>query len=143
MAATMLFHQIICSISYLIHIILFMLKIILEPQWLLLRGKVKVKSLSSVWLCNPMNCSLPGSSVHGILQARILEWVAISFSRGSSQPRDRTQVSRIGSRHFNCWATREPYWRGVYGKFLGWYESFQVQLYQKLGTVFLNLVVVG
>ena len=38
--------------------------------------------------CNPMNCSLPGSSVHGILQTRILEWVAIPFSRGSSQPRD-------------------------------------------------------
>ena len=42
--------------------------------------------VSSVWLCNPIDCSLPGSSVHGILQARILEWVSISFSRGSSQP---------------------------------------------------------
>ena len=42
---------------------------------------------SCLTLCNPMNCSPPGSSVHGILQARILEWVAISFSRGSSQPR--------------------------------------------------------
>ena len=38
-------------------------------------------------LCDPMDCSLPGSSVHGILQERVLEWVAISFSRGSSQPR--------------------------------------------------------
>ena len=56
-------------------------------------------------LCDPMDCSLPGSSVHGILQARILEWVTISFSRGSSQPRDRTQVSRIGGRCFNLWAT--------------------------------------
>ena len=46
-------------------------------------------------LCNPMDCSPPGSSVHGILQARILEWVAISFSRGSSQPRDQTQVSCV------------------------------------------------
>ena len=52
-------------------------------------------------LCDSVDCSLPGSSVHGILQARILEWVAISFSRGSSQPRDRTQVSRIGGRRFN------------------------------------------
>ena len=43
--------------------------------------KVKVKSLSHVRLCNPVDCSLPGSSVHGILQARILEWVAISFSK--------------------------------------------------------------
>ena len=47
-------------------------------------------------LCNPMNCRPPGSSVHRILPARILEWVAISFSRGSSQPRDRTDVSCIG-----------------------------------------------
>ena len=44
-------------------------------------------------LCGPMDSSPPGSSVHGILQARILEWVAIPFSRGSSQPRDQTQVS--------------------------------------------------
>ena len=53
-----------------------------------------------------MDCSLPGFSIHGILQARVLEWVAISFSRGSSLPRDRTQVSRIAGRHFNLWATR-------------------------------------
>ena len=52
-------------------------------------------------LCDPVDCSLPGSSIQGILQARILEWVAISFSRGSSRPRDRTQVSRIGGRCFN------------------------------------------
>ena len=58
-------------------------------------------------LCDPVDCSLPGSSIHGILQARILEWVAISFSRGSSRPRDQTQVSRIGGRRFNLWATRE------------------------------------
>ena len=58
-------------------------------------------------LCNPMDCSLPGSSLHGIFQARVLEWVAISFSRGSSWPRDRTQVSRIPGRCFNLWATRE------------------------------------
>ena len=55
----------------------------------------------------PMDCSPPGSSVHGILQARILEWVAISFSRGSSQPRNQTQVSCIAGRCFNLWATRE------------------------------------
>ena len=54
-----------------------------------------------------MDCSPPGSSVHGILQARILEWGAISFSRGSSWPRDQTQVSHISGRHFNLWATRE------------------------------------
>ena len=47
-------------------------------------------------LCDPMDCSPLGSSVHGISQARILEWVAISFSRGYSQPRDRTHISCIG-----------------------------------------------
>ena len=60
-------------------------------------------------LCDPVDCSLPGSSVHGILQERILEWVASSFSSGSSWPRDRTQVSRIAGRCFNLWATREEY----------------------------------
>ena len=54
-----------------------------------------------------MDCSLPGFSIHGIFQSRILEWVAISFSRGSSQPRDGTWVSLIVGRHFSVWATRE------------------------------------
>ena len=54
-----------------------------------------------------MDCSLPGSSVHGISQARILEWVAISFSRGSSWPRNWTQVSCIGRWILYHWATRE------------------------------------
>ena len=58
-------------------------------------------------LCDPMDCSLPGSSVHGILQARILERVAISSSRRSSQPRDWTQVSCSAGRFFTIWATRE------------------------------------
>ena len=51
-------------------------------------------------LCDPMDCSLPGSSVHGIFQVIVLEWIAISFSRGSSLPRDQTQVSRIVDRRF-------------------------------------------
>ena len=71
-------------------------EVILIPLW---------KSLSCVRLCDPMNCSLPGSSVHGMLQARILEWVA--FSRGSSQPRDQTQFYHIAGRFFIIWATRE------------------------------------
>ena len=58
-------------------------------------------------LCDPMDCSLPGSSLHGILPARVLEWVAISSSRESSRPRDRAQVSHIGGGRFNLWATRE------------------------------------
>ena len=57
--------------------------------------------------CDPMDCSLPGFSVHGILQARVLEWVTISFFRGSSQTRDQTRVSHIGGRRFNLWATKE------------------------------------
>ena len=61
-------------------------------------------------LCNPMDCSLPGSLVHEILQARVLEWVAPSFSRGSSQLRDQTGVSCIVSRCFTIWATREAQW---------------------------------
>ena len=60
--------------------------------------KVKVKSRPT--LCDPMDCSLPGSSVHRIFQAIVLEWIAISFSRGSSQPRDQTQVSHIVDRCF-------------------------------------------
>ena len=58
-------------------------------------------------LCDPMDCSLQGSSVCGILQARILEWVAIFFSKGSSWPRDQTQVSCIAVGFFIIWATRE------------------------------------
>ena len=54
-----------------------------------------------------MDSGPPGFSVHGILQARILKWVAISFSRGSSQPRDWTWVSCITGRCFNLWATTE------------------------------------
>ena len=54
-----------------------------------------------------MDCSPPGSSVHGIFQAGILEWVAISFSRGSSRPRDWTPVSCVVGRFVTIWATRE------------------------------------
>ena len=58
-------------------------------------------------LCDPTDCSLPGFSIHGIFQARVLEWIATSFSRGSSWPRDWTQVSRIAGRRFTIWANRE------------------------------------
>ena len=93
-------------------------------------------------LCDPMDCSPPGSSAHGILQARILEWVAISFSRGSSRPRDQTQLSHIAGRHFNLWATREDKPRqcikkqrdhfankGPYGQSSG-FSSSQVQMWE-------------
>ena len=58
-------------------------------------------------LCDPVDCNPSGSLSTGILQARILEWVAIPFSRGSSQPRDQTQVSCIADRFFTLWAIRE------------------------------------
>ena len=64
-----------------------------------------VQSCPTLW--DPIDCNLPGSSVHGIFQARILEWVAISFSKGSSPPRDQTQVSCTAGRLFTVWATRE------------------------------------
>ena len=67
-----------------------------------LNGHVSVSEVtqSCLTLCNPMDWSLPGSSVHGVLQARILEWVAIFFSRGTSGPRDRTRVSHFMGRFF-------------------------------------------
>ena len=72
---------------------------------------ISVKCCCSVswshWtLCDPMDCSSPGSSVHGISQARLLEWVVISFSMESSQPRDQTYVSSTSSILYH-WATRE------------------------------------
>ena len=70
----------------------------------------KEKSLS---LCDPMDCSPPGSSVGGIFQARVLEWVSVSFSRGSSWPRDRTLISRIVGRRFTVWTTREVLGTGI------------------------------
>ena len=81
-------------------------------------------------LCDPMDCSLPGSPVHGIFQAIVLEWIAISFSRGSSQPRDWTWVSCIVDRRFTIWATRE---------FLKWKWKFlcHVQLFVTPWTVAL------
>ena len=68
-------------------------------------------------LCNPMDCSLPGSSVQEISQARILEWVANFFSRRSLWSSDRTHVSCIG-RFFTIWATREANSPGSHGQYL-------------------------
>ena len=100
------------------------------PELVLVKVQIGVRDLSreaeknaSVWyfvhvcsvtkscpsLCQPMDCSPPGSFVHGILQARILEWVAISFSRGYSWPRDQTWVSCIGMWVLYRWATREAH----------------------------------
>ena len=77
------------------------------------RLKVKVTQwCPTVW--NPMDCSLPGFTIYGILQARILEWVAILVSRRSSQPRDCIQVSHIESGFFTVWTTREADWLDLF-----------------------------
>ena len=87
--------------------------------------------------CDPKDCSPPGSSVRGISQARTLEWAAVSFSRGSSQPRNRTQVSCIGGRRFNLWATREAHRVSEHkipsqSRRPPWYRNFLI--FQRLAT---------
>ena len=71
----------------------------------------------------PVDCRSPGSSVRGISQARILEWVAVSFSRGSSWPRDQTRFSHIAGRCFNLWATREVQSRAQFRAKNTWYST--------------------
>ena len=75
--------------------------VLLWPAYVLLIAQ------SCLILCNPTDYSLPGSTVHGILQARILEWIAIPFSRGSSLSRGWTWVSCVAGGFFNVWAIRE------------------------------------
>ena len=70
-----------------------------------LRTCMNAQLLSCVWLCNPMDCSPPGSSVHEILQARILEWLVISSSRESFQPRDQTFISCIAGGCFTIFSS--------------------------------------
>ena len=99
--------------------------------------KVKWKSLSCVRLCDSMDCI-----VHGIFQSRILEWVAGPFSRGSSQPRDQTQVSHIAGGFFTSWATREA--QTYYKCKLLRNLKFTVVFCQHINTVdfFFNLIVI-
>ena len=96
-----------CNTRYSFVIIDFLFK--LEYVWefyVWVKRESEVAQLCQT-LCDSMDCSLPVSSIHGIFQARTLEWVAISFSRRSFQPRDWTQISRIVGRRFTVWATRE------------------------------------
>ena len=81
-------------------------------------------------LCDHMDCSLPGSSVHEIFQARVLKWVAISFSRGSSQPRDQIQASHIVGRYFTIWA-REVGWSKNYPKRKVYSNKFYLKKQEK------------
>ena len=99
--------QLVHSASQVYYILLLLcIFILLLFESLILSVCVLVTELC-LTLCDPMDYRFPGSSVHETLQARILEWVAISFSRGSSQPRNRTQVSCIVGRFLTIWATRE------------------------------------
>ena len=84
----------------------------IQDQDLSEKVKMLVTQLCLI-LCIPMDCSPPGSTVHGILQARILEWVAICFCRGCSWPRNWTQVSCIAGEFFTIWVTKEA-WEIVY-----------------------------
>ena len=83
---------------------------------------MKVLAQSCLTVCDPMDCSPPGSSVHGIIQAKLPAWVATSFSRWSSQPRDQTWVSWIAGSFFTVWATREA--------------LQSTQIYQKWANIF-------
>ena len=88
-----------------------------EEDMIRWKRKKSEATQSCLTLCDPMDCSLPGSSVHGIFNARVLEWVAIYFSRGSSRPRDWIPVSCIAGRRFIVWATREAKIKNDNGKF--------------------------
>ena len=115
-------------------------KRLMEASWWerLTEGESEVGQ-SCLTVCDPVHCSPPGSSIHGVLQARILEWVAVSFSRGSSQPRNRTYVYCIAGRHFNLWAIREAWLRGKLGLILMGRAMFSKSLIQFLlmdGAVF-------
>ena len=111
------FHNYVFQITFLFFssVILILISfsiLLISVCFLFISSRPYVKKWSEVaqscpTLCNPMDCSLQGCSVHGIFQARVLEWVVISFSRGSSWPRDRTQVSHIAGRQCIVWATRE------------------------------------
>ena len=92
-----------------------------------------VSLFSCVWLCKPMVCSPPGSSVHGILQARILEWVAMPFSRGPSRPRDQTLVSCL-----SCTDRRVLYQLSRRGSPLCIQSVFVVYLFYTWQCVSLN-----
>ena len=78
-----------------------------SPKMLNISGVLVAQSCPT--LCDPMECSPPGCSVHGILHVILLEWVIISFAKETSWPRDRTQVSCIGDRFFTVSTTRESY----------------------------------
>ena len=90
----------------------------------------------SMTLCDPVDCSLPGSSVHGSFQASILEWVAISFSRRSSRPRDWTQVSLIIGRHLASEAPGKPHnYHTIYAYHACWFGCLLSSLHWDISSM--------
>ena len=100
---------------------------------------------SCLTLCNPLDFSLPGSSIHGIFQVRVMEWIAIFFSWGSSQPRHQTWVSCISGRHFTIWVTREAWVSLIFlrGSLVFPVLLFSsISLHHKLKKSFLSLLAI-
>ena len=106
-----------------------------------LRGFGGLVTQSCLTVCNPMGCSPTGSSVHGILQARILEWIAIPFSWVSSWPRDWTQVSHIAGRFLTIWATQQPLigFNPLYSHLRLWYISLHLKPLESVCVLGLGL----
>ena len=104
-------------------------------QWKKREHDIEVtQSCPTLW--DPKDCSLPGSSVRGIFQARVLDWVAISFSRTSSWPRGWTWVSHIVGRRFTVWTTREVWEKGILTKIQDCHFHFAAGAGAKLTTIF-------
>ena len=129
-------------LQFIYYILNYILKVLTTSYFLLRTNPVRwvsglmcqILSHSVVSVCNPMDCSLPGSSVHGILQARILEWVAISYSKGSSRPRDWTCVSCvpcIGRQIlYHCATWKAQRWVNRKGKYIPISQGRQLKPYR-------------
>jgi len=116
-----------------------------NPAAIMIKVKVLVAQLC-LSLNDTMDCSPPGFSLHGILQARIPEWVVIPFSRESSQPRDRTWVSCIVRRFFTIWAikeaTRQLLWYSITKNWvLSLYDQNKARM-SALHTLFITVMAV-
>ena len=121
-----------------VQFIIFNFKLLMDFfHFLLFCRKLSFIHFKSVHFCDPVDCSPPGLSVHEIFQARILEWVAISSSTRSSQPRDRTRVSRIAGSCFTLWATREA----LYLLYDDYNSCFNV-LFDNLNICLLHICIV-
>ena len=106
-------------LEWCVYIYIYMIYKVYNIHKVYIYKKLKVAQ-SCPTLCNPMDYT-----VHGILQARLLEWVAFPFSTGSSQPRDRTQVSHIAGGFFTSWAIREAVYMYTYSRFILMFDRKQ------------------